>query len=50
MTSDQGAKLFKRVLVPIDSSRSSLRALKPAKAFADATGAEIVVATVLFTE
>ncbi|NNE95178.1 MAG: universal stress protein [Acidimicrobiales bacterium] len=42
--------MFKRVLVPIDSSKSSLRALKPAKAFADKTGAELVVATVLFTE
>lgn len=42
--------MFKRVLVPIDSSKSSLRALKPAEAFADATGAELVAATVLFTE
>ncbi len=42
--------MFKRVLVPIDSSKSSLRALKPADAFAKASGAELVVATVLFTE
>ncbi len=50
MKTDQGEKVFKRILVPIDSSKSSLRALKPAEVFADATGAELVVATVLFTE
>ncbi len=42
--------MFNRVLVPIDSSKSSLRALKPAAAFAKATAAELVVAMVLFTE
>jgi nucleotide-binding universal stress UspA family protein len=50
MNTDRGATVFKRVLVPIDSSKSSLRALKPAETCADACGAELVVATVLFTE
>ena len=42
--------MFNRILVPLDDTNTSLRALKPANAFAKATGAELVVATVLFTE
>ena len=42
--------MFNRILVPLDDTNTSLRALKPAEAFAKATGAELVVATVLFAE
>lgn len=39
--------MITRVIVPIDESAASLRALGPARVFADAVGAELVAATVV---
>ena len=39
--------MFSTVVVPLDRSKDSLRALKPARVFADAVGAELVATTVV---
>lgn len=39
--------MFTTIVVPLDDTPDSLRALKPARAIADATGAELVAATVV---
>ncbi len=39
--------MFKQILVPIDESEQSLRALWPARTLADTTGADVIAATVV---
>lgn len=40
---EDSGSMFHRIVVPLDTSEDSLRALRPARAVADLTGAELVV-------
>lgn len=44
---DGGPLMFKRIIVPVDRTMASLRALRPARVLADAIDAEVVAATVV---